>query len=490
MEFTDHIVPTEERYSPIKDAASGNYAFIWDYNGRSICHPREHSIVGYDPKTGDPAVPWLEDSLYHSWRQSGLDLKRFLATVPVFQAPSLEKKPAAELTKAGQVGLDCRYLNFAPQCAGWHELTEKGGSGSFLILWSKLWKRTTAATIPYYTGNYGQQHRGFGYVTIGANVEEFHRPAEKTATHINIMVDAFADEIDSRQKETISTIANAINETFRNLTLMTLLMVVAVIIIAVWMAGFITRQITRIIDGIRGFEQGDFHARLKIVSRDELGSLSVAFNTMADRLQANIGDLENARIKTEDANRTLEMRVKERTEELEKVLKEVETMATIDSLTGIFNRRKFNEMLLLEYNRTIRYRRSAALIMIDIDFFKNVNDAFGHQVGDLVLIEIAKLLSVSARNVDTLCRWGGEEFAVLLPETNLQQASVVAEHFRHIVSNHLFSVVGQLTISIGVSELCLDETAEQWLHRTDHFLYTAKSCGRNNVCMAESGRKR
>ncbi len=205
MEFTDHIVPTETRYTPIKDASSGNYAFIWDYKGRSICHPREHSIVGYDPKTGEPAIPWLESSLYQAWQKSGLELRQFLAETPPYQSPSLTKKTAAELTKAGQVGLDCRYLNFAPQCAGWQELTEQGGSGSFLILWSGLWERTTA----------------------------------KTAARINKMVDTFAEDINSSQKSTLATITAFISNTFWNLTLMTVLMIIAVVLVAVWMAGFV-----------------------------------------------------------------------------------------------------------------------------------------------------------------------------------------------------------------------------------------------------------
>lgn len=485
MEFTDHIVPTEERYSPIKDASSGNYAFIWDYQGRSICHPREHSIVGYDPQTGDPAVPWLEEAVYEAWQKSGMDLQRFLAGTPSFQSPSQTKRPAAALTRAGQVGLDCRYLNFAPQCAGWHELTEQGGSGSFLILWSGLWKRTTAAAIPYYTGKYGQHPRGFGYVTIGTNVAEFRRPAEMTANRINQMVDSFANEITRWQNATLATIRDSVADTVVNLTLMTLLMIVAVIAIAIWMAGFITQHLTRIISGIRGFERGDLNARLAVESRDELGALAVAFNNMADKLQQNIAELENARAVTEDANRNLEQRVKERTEELERVLAEVEAKATSDSLTGLFNRRKFDEMLRLEFNRFTRYGRSASLILLDIDHFKQVNDVFGHQAGDSVLVEIAKALAAQARNVDTLCRWGGEEFAVLLPETDLAQALLAAEHFRQAVAAHSFPIAMQISISLGVAQFKPGETIDNALRRTDLALYAAKKAGRNTVCPAE-----
>ena len=155
MEFTDHLVPTDERYSAISDAGSGNYAFIWDYKGRNISHPRDYFIAGYDPETGQPAVPWLENSLFDDFRQSGLSVSEWCEAVPVMQGQSLKKKPAPELTAQGLLGLDCRYLDFAPQCQGWHNLTQHGGSGSFVIFWSGLWKLTTAGAIPYYTGRYG-----------------------------------------------------------------------------------------------------------------------------------------------------------------------------------------------------------------------------------------------------------------------------------------------------------------------------------------------
>jgi hypothetical protein len=136
MEYTDHIVPTAQRYSAISDAGSGNYAFMWDFKGRNISHPRDYFIVGYDPETGSPAVPWLDEEMYAIWQQSGRSIETFFSRAPLFKEQSLAKKAANPLTKAGMLGLDCRYLNFAPQCTGWQTLTENGGSGSFLIFWS------------------------------------------------------------------------------------------------------------------------------------------------------------------------------------------------------------------------------------------------------------------------------------------------------------------------------------------------------------------
>ena len=188
MEFTDHVIPTDDRYCITPDAGSGNYAFMWDYKGRNISHPRDYFIVGYDPDTGQQAVPWLEASLYPKWLSCNGSMSEFETQVPWFNAQSLKKKPAKELARQGFMGLDGRFLNFAPQCTGWHALTEHGGSGSFLIFWSELWKLTTAAAIPYYTGHYGDHPRGFGYVTIGANVDDFHKSASETANRINTLI--------------------------------------------------------------------------------------------------------------------------------------------------------------------------------------------------------------------------------------------------------------------------------------------------------------
>ena len=128
--FTDNLTPTPKRYTAIPDASSGNYAFMWDNKDRSIAHPRHHSIMGFNPDTGEYDTPWLEDSIYQRWKTSQLPLKEFLKNVPTFDNQSRDKKPAQALTDAGHMGLDCRYLNFAPQCQGWHDLTQHGGSGS------------------------------------------------------------------------------------------------------------------------------------------------------------------------------------------------------------------------------------------------------------------------------------------------------------------------------------------------------------------------
>jgi signal transduction histidine kinase len=289
-EFTRTIVPTDERYTAINDATSGNYAFIWDYKGRSICHPRHHSICGYDPATGEPATPWLEAGLYEEWKKSDSKLSEFLERAPRFQSPSLKKKPATELTKAGWVGLDGRFLNFAPQCKGWHELTSKGGSGSFLIFWSGLWKLTTAAAIPYYTGQYADSPRGFGYVTVGADVDEFHSAAIETAKQLQSLTEGYVKIVENENAQTKKEIHNSLAATAESLGFSTFLMAVIVIMVAVWMAAVLTRRITAMISGIRIFQSGDMEHRLDVKSNDEMGDLARSFNEMANELQSSIHD--------------------------------------------------------------------------------------------------------------------------------------------------------------------------------------------------------
>ena len=276
MSFTDNLMPTAARYTAISDATNGNYAFIWDHNNRSIAHPRHHSIIGFDPATGKRATPWLEASIYEGWQKSGKDLDTYLKGVPQFDGQSRNKKPAKPLTQAGLVGLDCRYLNFAPQCQGWRDLTEFGGSGSFLILWTGVWKLTTAAAIPYYTGQYGATPRGFGYVTIGANVDDFHKPAQVTSKLMDEKVAAFGERMKEEQASLHSLIGSALSQTAVGLSATTAVMVGIVVAVAIWLASLLTRRITDITAGLSRIEGGDFGFRFRNAGKDELGRLNEA----------------------------------------------------------------------------------------------------------------------------------------------------------------------------------------------------------------------
>lgn len=312
MEFTDHIVPTNERYSPISDASSGNYAFMWDYLGRNISHPRDYFIVGYDPQTGEQAVPWLDEEMYKLWLQCDRSMSTFQQQAPRFKEQSLSKMAALPLTNAGMVGLDGRYLNFAPQCTGWRNLTQFGGSGSFLIFWGGLWKLSTAAAIPYYTGRYGKHARGFGYVTIGANVDEFHRPAIETANTIQHIEARYNENLENAKQENKVLIKDTLQKAFKHLSYLTGIMIVVVIGIAVLIAAVLTRRITYIINGIHRFQEGDRGYRLEAASNDEMGQLTDTFNNMADTVQQYIGDMELSREQVQQINERLTEEIEER----------------------------------------------------------------------------------------------------------------------------------------------------------------------------------
>jgi len=303
MAFTDTVRPTAVRRAPIADPASGNYAFMWDYLGRNISHARDYFIHGVDPETGQPAQPWLDVELYDAWKASGLPWHEFAPRIDLYRDQRLTRQAHPESSASGHVSLDCRYLNFSPQCRGWHDLTEHGGSGSFTIFFSGLSKLTTVATIPYYTGNYGKSQRGFGYVTIGANVDEFHRAATESGRRIADMI-ALSDQKTRAERDAlVADIRQNLRQTTAGITVSTVLMIAAVMLIAIWMANLLTRRITAVVSGIHRFQHGDLDHRLEVRGKDEMAELNRSFNQMADAVQASILRLEDARHTAEQANR-------------------------------------------------------------------------------------------------------------------------------------------------------------------------------------------
>jgi diguanylate cyclase (GGDEF)-like protein len=168
------------------------------------------------------------------------------------------------------------------------------------------------------------------------------------------------------------------------------------------------------------------------------------------------------------------------------LLEATEKMATVDALTGLLNRRKYDELIEQELKRAIRYQRELSLLLLDIDHFKKINDTYGHQVGDQALQHISNIISEDLRNVDTAARYGGEEFAVILPETGIEGASLVAKRIRVSISSNPLSIDRELsipmTVSIGIASYpdCAD-TAKRLSQYADQALYESKSAGRNRV---------
>ena len=184
-------------------------------------------------------------------------------------------------------------------------------------------------------------------------------------------------------------------------------------------------------------------------------------------------------IKTDDKELSL-ITFDEITNEYVKI-KELEQMASTDTLTKLFNRHKLNDVLEKEMALSSTIASPLSIIFIDIDYFKEVNDTHGHDVGDKVLIDIANIISSTTRVGDIAARWGGEEFMVTLQATDAAHASILAEKLRVAVESFEFAIVGNLTVSLGVTEYRANEDEESFLKRVDKALYEAKESGRNRV---------
>lgn len=175
--------------------------------------------------------------------------------------------------------------------------------------------------------------------------------------------------------------------------------------------------------------------------------------------------------------------------EREAALGQVQLEAHTDCLTGLFNRRVFDEKLARRVSERRRRRSPVSLLMVDIDYFKQINDEFGHQVGDDVLRQFAQLLLTSVRELDIVTRYGGEEFAIILHATNLQEAAVVAERIRQTMEKQKWQTPSRkflLTVSAGVAEIQPGDELDSVLQRADQALYAAKSQGRNR-CFSHDG---
>ena len=180
-------------------------------------------------------------------------------------------------------------------------------------------------------------------------------------------------------------------------------------------------------------------------------------------------------------NAELESIVAERTRELVEKNRELEVLSVTDRLTGLFNRRKLDEVLEEELVRCRRYAQDFAVIIMDIDHFKRVNDTFGHHFGDTVLQGMAQILRERTREADALARLGGEEFVIVCRHSKLEAAVETAERIRSAISAHHFPGVGHATASFGVAACCEGDTTDNLLERADAALYRAKGAGRDRV---------
>lgn len=185
--------------------------------------------------------------------------------------------------------------------------------------------------------------------------------------------------------------------------------------------------------------------------------------------------------------KSLQDELRRRNKQMEELLAKVELLAITDSLTGLFNRRHFETILKKELKEAKRYNHDVTCLMIDVDHFKRINDSYGHESGDLVLREIAQILRQSMREVDTVARWGGEEFIVAMPRADKDKATEPALRILHAISQKRFDQIPGESVTVSIGIACADrksETVETLIKAADSALYEAKRSGRNRMAFA------
>lgn len=214
------------------------------------------------------------------------------------------------------------------------------------------------------------------------------------------------------------------------------------------------------------------------ITDDAYAKLEDNINNLEVMVQSRTMDLKSALDEKESINRALN----EKTLELQKLKEEAEIQARTDVLTGLNNRLSLMEYSTKEMQRTIRYNRPLSIIVADIDQFKIVNDTYGHAAGDEALKAVAKVITTNLRNNDFPARIGGEEFAIILPETNLESAIILAERIRTVLEESVKVGEKPVTCSLGIGVLHKDDISiNSLLSRADAALYVAKNNGRNRV---------
>jgi len=180
-------------------------------------------------------------------------------------------------------------------------------------------------------------------------------------------------------------------------------------------------------------------------------------------------------------NEGLEDKVQERTKELEEMAEELKVLATTDSLTKVNNRYAIMNTMETEISRAKRYNEPLSVLLFDVDHFKNINDNYGHDIGDVVLYQLAQAVKESLRDIDIIGRYGGEEFLVLMPNTVIENAKNSAERIRMTIEKHCFQTVGTVTISLGLAQWQEGEDVNTLFKRLDKLMYRSKETGRNRL---------
>ncbi len=256
-----------------------------------------------------------------------------------------------------------------------------------------------------------------------------------------------------------------------------MLIIGLILVIAFWLVdAFID---TTFFDTDKPFRQALFSpAPVELWMRSVITILLIVFGAYADRaLAAQRKALQLIDVRTQELEVEIETR-----KHLEQILRE---LANTDPLTLAYNRRHFYEFLDRELERARRYQATFSVVLCDLDHFKDINDRFGHHVGDEALKMFCDAVRANIRSVDILARWGGEEFVVLAPGVSLDAALVLAEKMRNLAQGCVVGDGANLSISAGVTEYRAGDDADSLMIRADHALYKAKEQGRNRAVSAD-----
>lgn len=267
----------------------------------------------------------------------------------------------------------------------------------------------------------------------------------------------------------------------KQLFLFSLFLLLMGILVAYWLASRFSSPIEQLAAMASKVAQGDQQLSFKVDSSlKEVRHLSTALRSMTSTLAQRQHALENA-------NTTLENKVALRTADLERANAALIELSSKDALSGIANRRVADEQLKILFNRLQRGGQEYAVLLLDIDHFKRINDRFGHDTGDQVIKRVAALLQNEIRDSDLVARYGGEEFIVLLPNTLLEGAGIIANKLCNSIAKDTMPIVGIVTASFGVAVAAKQYTdAEMVVRLADNAMYQAKHLGRNRVMLAHN----
>jgi diguanylate cyclase (GGDEF)-like protein/PAS domain S-box-containing protein len=221
-----------------------------------------------------------------------------------------------------------------------------------------------------------------------------------------------------------------------------------------------------------------------ITEKNEIRWIRLQTSFLFDDSGKNVfGSIENI-----TSNKASELQKEKMISELTEIKKQLEVSSRTDPLTSLLNRRGLEQEMVFEKNRMDRSGNPFSLVLCDIDFFKKINDTYGHDAGDYILSKFAQIIESCSRKQDIVCRWGGEEFLLLLPETDLQGASALAEKIRVQIEKSIFTYKDQeisITLSLGVACMEKDLAVDDCIKKADLRLYSAKFKGRNRVVASE-----